>query len=204
MYSFVRLSYPMISVFLVISPGLMIYLFAWQNRRAGSDSIHALSITRKSFAVTNALAVLTMDAVVLLFGGLLLEGLSAVLPYVRMCDENSFFLTLGCYMVGAVFTTALVLLAISLSGTRLSTICMYVILFVVPRLMLGIWELNVFRNSSTFDTELRGTLLDGQLNIVTGLMRGHIDATDYVALKSIPRMIIIAVQCEIIKLPTGK
>ena len=113
-YSFVRLSYPMIIVFLVVSPALLFFLFAWQNRQAGSDSILALPITKKSIALTNVLAVLTIDAGMLLFGGLLLEGLSAVLPNVRIGDENSFFLTLGCYMAGTVFTTALMLLALSL------------------------------------------------------------------------------------------
>ncbi|MBP3295597.1 MAG: hypothetical protein J6M27_03365 [Lachnospiraceae bacterium] len=188
-YSFVRLSYPMILVFLVVSPALLFFLFAWQNRQAGSDCILALPITKKSFALTNALAVLTIDAGILLFEGLLLEGLSAMLPNVRMGDENSFFLTLGCYMAGAVFTMALMLLALSLSGTWLSTLCMYVILLVVPRLMLLIWELYVFQNTSTFDTGLRWTILDWRLNIVTGLPLAHIGALDYATLKSVSSLL---------------
>ncbi|MCR5127345.1 MAG: hypothetical protein K6B69_04490, partial [Lachnospiraceae bacterium] len=188
-YSFVRFSYPLIPVFLVAAPALLFFLFMWQNRRDGSDSILALPITKKSFALSNALAVLTIDAGMLLLGGVLLEGLSMVLPNVKIGDENSFFLTLACYMAGTVFTTALMLLAISLSGTWLSALCMYVILLVVPRLLLVIWELQVFQNNNTFDTGLRWTLFDWRLNIVTGLPLAHIGALDYVALKSVSSLL---------------
>ena len=183
-YTYARLAFPQLSIFLVISPLLLLYLFQFQFGRAGSDCFHALPLTKKSRAFSYYAAVLSVDAALLIISGLWVEGLSAILPYVRMGEENRFFLTLGCYMAASVFTASLMLLALSLSGTWLSALCMYAILLVVPRLLLLIAEMSIFGGAVTIPEGLNGTILDRHLNVVTSLISVVLSGEAYDAVKS--------------------
>ncbi|MCR4640548.1 MAG: hypothetical protein K5697_00780 [Lachnospiraceae bacterium] len=188
-YTFARLGAPLLSVFLVISPLLLLYLFQFQNRRPGSDCFHSLPISKKSMALSGYAAVLSVDALLLLFGGLWVEGLSALLPHVRMGDENRFFLTLGCFMAAAVFTSALMLLALALSGSALSALCMYAILLVGPRLLLFVWEYSVSEASETIARALDGTVLNRHLNVATSLIGCFLGMDTYDAIKSVSSLL---------------
>ena len=148
--SFARMAWPLLSIFLVVSPLMLLFLFLYQNKRTGSDCFHSLPLSKRSQAFSSFAAVLTIDSAVLLLGGLIVEVMAAILPYLRIAGDNSFFITLGCCFAASVFTTALMLLALSLSGTWLSALCMYAILLVVPRLILLVWRyvcLIIFRLS---------------------------------------------------------
>ena len=187
--SFARMSWPMLSIFLVVSPLMLLFLFLYQNKRTGSDCFHSLPLSKRSQAFSSFAAVLTMDAAVLVLGGLIVEVMAAILPYLRIAGDNTFFITLGCCFAASVFTTALMLLALSLSGTWLSALCMYAILLVVPRLILLVGEICVFDNNSTIPQGLRGTILDRRLNVVTSLLGTHLSNFSYPAIKSFASLI---------------
>ncbi len=187
--SFARMAWPLLSIFLVVSPLMLLFLFLFQNKRTGSDCFHSLPLSKRSQAFSSFAAVLTMDAAVLVLGGLIVEMMAAILPYLRIAGDNSFFITLGCCFAASVFTTALMLLALSLSGTWLSALCMYAILLVVPRLILLVGEICVFDNNSTIPQGLRGTILDRRLNVVTSLLGIHLSNFSYPAIKSFASLI---------------
>ena len=187
--TFARMSWPLLSIFLVVSPLMMLFLYRYQNKRAGSDCFHSLPLTKRCQAFSAFSAILTTDAGILLLGGLFIEILAIILPYIRFGDENRFFLTLGCYFAASVFTAALMLLALSLSGTWLSALCVYAILLVVPRLILLVGEYYVFEYTETITNGFNGTILDHRLNVVTSLMGAHLSTIEYHAVKSVASLI---------------
>lgn len=187
--TFARMSWPLLSIFLVVSPLMLLFLFRYQNKRTGSDCFHSLPVTKRCLAFSSFSAVLTIDTGILLLGGILTGALALILPYIQFGNDNRFFLTFGCYLAASVFTTALMLLALSLSGTWLSALCMYAILLVVPRLILLVGEICVFDNISTIPQGLRGTILDKRLNIVTSLIGTHLSNFSYPAIKSFASLI---------------
>ncbi|MBR1470825.1 MAG: hypothetical protein IJ600_04190 [Lachnospiraceae bacterium] len=197
-YTFQRTAMFLTLVFLVVTPLLVLYLFQFQNKRAGSDLFHAFPVRRRSMVFSYSLAILSIDAVILLSVGILVEVLGAALPYLRFGDENTFFLTLANCFAGCVFTLALMLLVLSLSGTTFAACSKYVVLLFVPRLVLKVWEVFVFNECKSIPDGLQGTILDDRLNVVENLYIGYWMRDSYDAIKSLPAFfftLLVSIPC---------
>ena len=51
--SFARMAWPLLSIFLVVSPLMLLFLFRYQNKRTGSDCFHSLPLSKRSQAFSS-------------------------------------------------------------------------------------------------------------------------------------------------------
>ena len=183
--NFERLAFPYLFSFLIASPILMVYCFRYQNDRVMADSFHSLPIKRKSLAFSNTAAILIIDACILAFGCLLVKGAGMVIPGIHLEHAENTGLLFGWYMAATVYSTAMILLTISIGGTWVSSLCMYGILMVVPGALIENWERCVLENSNCIMNGFRGTLLDWRLNAATSVVNSFLYDEDYYTVKSV-------------------
>ena len=189
-FTFQYLAAPLTAVFMVISPLLLLWLFRHQLKQKGSDVYYALPVSPESRLFSGVLAVLSIDLFLLLTGGLIVELLILTFPHIQVFPyENSFFLTIGNYFAASLFTTAVMMLALAMSGTALSTILMDLSILLVPRITIILWSIFATYGNDSLPDGLAGTIFDDRLNVAENLITGYLLHDAFDAVKSIRSLI---------------
>ena len=142
-----QILFPVALVYIVVSPALVMYLFRYQYSRGGSDCYHALPIQRKRVFISYSAAILTVDVLFVMIGGILAEMCvyAANGGFDVRIDNSSYYIKIGWYVAASIYTMATMLLSLSISGTRFMSLCFYALLFLPLLKMMSVWrEKNVY------------------------------------------------------------
>ncbi len=131
---------PLSLIYMIISPVLVMYLFRHQFTRAGSDCYHSLSIRKNSIFISYSVAILTVDAFLVLFGVLCAELIVVLIYGSERVDNSMVLLTFGWYMAATVYTMSAMLLSFSISGTRTMVLCFYMLFFMILLQLMRLWN----------------------------------------------------------------
>ncbi|MCR5250865.1 MAG: hypothetical protein K6E50_09700 [Lachnospiraceae bacterium] len=189
-YSFPYLTAPLTAVFMLISPLLLLWLFRHQMKQPGSDACYALPASPKSRLFSGSLAVLSFDLLCLASVSLYAELLIRLLPHTNVFPaENNYFLTVGNYLAASAFSTAVMMLALSLSGTVLSALLMYLTIFFLPRITISLWGALATLDNYSLPDGLAGSLFDDRLNTAVNLVLGYVLHDAFDAVKQLSSLI---------------
>lgn len=181
--SFQMATSPLVGVFLGVSPMLLLYLFSHQMKRSGSDVFYSLPVKPQSRMFSSALAVLSVDAVMIFAVGILVELMNLIIPLIDS-EDNSFWTVCGNYFAASLFTTAIMIIALALGGKTVSVILMFVTVFIVPRAVIFVGVNLVSYSNNTLPDGLEGSIFDDRLNTALNLITGYLERDAYDAIKS--------------------
>ena len=131
---------PLSLIYILISPVLVMYLFRHQFTQAGSDCYHSLPIQRNSSFISYSVAILTVDAFLVLFGVLCAELIVVLIYGSGRVDNSMVLLTFGWYMAATVYTMSAMLLSLSISSTRTMVLCFYMLFFMILLQLMRLWN----------------------------------------------------------------
>lgn len=178
-YGMLDLNPAIIAIF-VVTPIFVLLLFNYMNSRSASDFFHSLPDRRISLLTSYSASILTLDAILAIESYVIVLVTVGALKYVSL-DFTGFLKPFLTAMSGSVFVLGVMIIAMSLTGTIFSNLCVAAMLVAFPRIIVTVYAFIIAENAPLADLIYGETVLNDRLNVVTNLVTGWLLRGDYQA-----------------------
>ena len=161
------------AVFLLVTPLMVLFLFAFMNKRNASDFYHAIPDRRMTVYISYSAAILTWIVAITVSTSLITWISTLFMEYVTL-NITSIFVTILTVLAGCVFVLGAFLIAMSLSGTTFTNIVLAMMIVLVPRMLITIVVYTLSRLLPFVSFRVTGNLLDDRINVVTNIFSGYL------------------------------
>lgn len=170
-----------VTMFLILTPLMVMVLFNFLNRRNACDFYHAVPDTRTSLFLSYGASVLTWDIAILLLSYIITALSGAAFKHVQVDYSDILVVTVN-YIAGCVFMFGVFAISMSLTGTILTNFLVAVMILAVPRIIVTVFMLVLSDSLEILPFTFSNSILDDRLNTVTNLVTGSAVRGDYDAI----------------------